>query len=157
MKRMTILFAMSVMSICACSSQQTPPEQTAALATAPSLASLNNFVGKYPAEIKLWEKQPLQGRLRALLGEHYEVFLVNMQVTGPLTASGNIAYVMGNKAHSGGSEAAIFLAEIESNRLHVWLLLNEILTEYHEPGPKIKLPHEVETMINEMQPMKGVN
>lgn len=157
MRFITIVLALSAMTIGACSSQQTPPEQTAALATAPSLASLNNFAGKYPAEIKLWEKQPLQGRLPALLGEHYEAFLVNMQVTGPLTASGNIAYVMGNKAHSGGSEAAIFLAEIESNRLHVWLLVNEILTEYHEPGPKIKLPYEVETMINEMQPMKGAN
>lgn len=157
MRRMTILLAMSVMSIYACSSQQTPPEQATALATAPSLASLKNFVGKYPAEIKLWESPPLRGRLRALLGEHYQEFLVNMQVTGPLIADGNVAYVTGNKPHSGGSEAAIFLAEIESNRIHVWLMVNEIMAEYHEPGPRIKLPREVETMVNEMQPMKGAN
>lgn len=82
---------------------------------------------------------------------------MNMQVTGPLIADSNVAYVTGNKPHSGGSEAAIFLAEIESNRIHVWLMVNEIMTEYHEPGPRIKLPREVETMVNEMQPMKGSN
>lgn len=157
MKRVTILLVMLAASISACSSEQTPPKEQATFTTAPSLTSLKNLAGKYPAETRLWETQPLQGRLRALLGEHYDAFLVNMQVTGPLTIEGNIAYVMGNKPHSGGSEAAIFLAEIASNRIDVWLMMNEVLTEYHEPGPRIKMPQKVETMVNELQPMKGVN
>lgn len=157
MKRMAIFLATLATSISACSSEQTPGQHQAVLTDAPSLTSLRSFTGKYPAETRLWETQPLQGRLRALLGEHYQEFLVNMQVTGPLIAEGNIVYVTGNKPHSGGSEAAIFLAEIESNRIHVWLMVNEILTEYHESGPKIKLPREVETMVHELQPMKGVN
>lgn len=148
-----ILAALFLLSLPACTAEQPPPERRPSSQVAPaSLAHLRSLVGKYPAEVRLWETSPLHERLTALLGDRFPDFVENMQVAGPVTAEGDIIYVTGNKPHSGGAEAAAFWVEMASGRINVWLMVNEQAHSYAEAGIAGKRPAAVETLISELLP-----
>lgn len=148
-----MLAALFLLNLAACTAEQPPPERRPSSQVAPaSLAHLRSLVGKYPAEVRLWETSPLHERLTALLGDRFSDFVDNMQVAGPLTTEGDIIYVTGNKPHSGGAEAAAFWVEMASGRLHVWLMVNGQAHSYAEAGIAGKRPAAIETLIRELSP-----
>jgi hypothetical protein len=89
--------------------------------TAPELAYLLALNGKYPYESELFETDPLKSRLKKLLGdEAYFNFTERMGVQVPIEVNGNQVFMEGLKAHSGGSDEAAILVDVEKNL--IWAL-----------------------------------
>jgi hypothetical protein len=122
----------------------------AAEAPAPpaGLASLRAQVGKYPSDVHLFDTDPLQSRLLALLGTRYTTFLANFGTQGPLSADGDVLYAIGNKPHAGGDSQAILLIDVSRDLIHVRLLDELEMAEYRERDEEIPLPPDVETTIS---------
>lgn len=128
-----------------------PPAAPAAAAPAPpaaDLASLRAHVGKYPGDVHLFDTEPLQSRLLALLGTRYTTFLANFGTQGPLSAAGDVLYAIGNKPHAGGDSQAIILIDVPRDLIHVRILDELEMAEYRERDEVIVLPPEVETTIS---------
>ena len=85
------------------------------------LESLQGYVCKYPTDVALWEKEPLQSRLKALLGARYSTFVANTTTNSPVARYGDVMWTSGNKPHAGGSDAALFLADIKANVIEVYV------------------------------------
>ena len=88
------------------------------------LAPLREWVGRYPREVDLWSREPLAGRLHALLGERFPVLVENTGVQSPLLEEDGILYVTGNKPHGGGSDAAAVVIDLRRDAIWVWLLVD---------------------------------
>lgn len=155
----TIRFAAAIaLGAFACGDAGTPAEPPAAesapapAAAAPAapagLASLRAQVGKYPNETHLFDSEPLQSRLLALLGTRYTTFLANFGTQGPLSAEGDVLYAIGNKPHAGGDSQAILLIDVPRDLIHVRLLDELEMAEYRERDEVIALPPDVETTIS---------
>ena len=127
-----------------------PAPAPAAAAPAPpaDLASLRAHVGKYPRDVHLFDTDPLQSRLLALLGTRYTTFLANFGTQGPLSAEGDVLYALGNKPHAGGDSQAILLIDVPRDLIHVRILDELEMAEYRERDEPIALPPDVETTIS---------
>ena len=112
---------------------------------------LQAFVGKYPPDVKLWETEPLNTRLKALLGPQHATFLVNMETAGPLARYGDVVWTSGNKAHEGGSDAALLLAETKADILEVHLLSKGKLAHRAERGAAIPLEGDAKTVMGNLR------
>jgi hypothetical protein len=106
---------------------------------------LENKVGRYPAEIGLYQTGAVADALRQLLGNKFVVFQHNMQVSGPLSRD-QLLFVSGNKPHEGGSEMAYLLLDPPSRQLEVGLIEQGQLTVYRS-GPALYRPAEISTML----------
>ena len=128
-----------------------PAGAPAAAAPAPpaaDLASLRAHVGKYPRDVHLFDTDPLQSRLLALLGTRYTTFLANFGTQGPLSAEGDVLYAIGNKPHAGGDSQAILLIDVPRDLIHVRILDELEMAEYRERDEPIARPPDVETTIS---------
>ena len=106
------------------------------------LSYLANFIGRSPSEAEIWTTGPLSARLRTLLGDAHGTFLENIQVVGPIAEEEGNIYLMGNKAHQGGIDSAVFVADTVNDNLKVWLLRDGNITEFVEKDQFVKLPNE---------------
>ena len=120
-------------------SEDAPGDGTAAET---ELSYLADFVGKTPADAGIWTTEPLNARLRALLGDAHPTFLENIQVVGPVAEEERNNYLMGNKAHQGGIDSAVLVADTVNNNLKVWLLRGGSISEFVEKDQFVKLPNE---------------
>jgi len=130
------------------------PQENAAPAAQPSASALDALraeVGKYPRDTGLFDREPLHGRLVALLGERYATFAANMGTQGPLSADGPVLYVIGNKPHAGGDEAAILLIDLSQDLIHVDLLDEREMAELRERDVEIPWPADVQATITNWQ------
>jgi pyruvate/2-oxoglutarate dehydrogenase complex dihydrolipoamide acyltransferase (E2) component len=131
-----------------------PPAAPAAAAPAPAkqdLSALRALVGKYPRDVGLFDTEPLHGRLVALLGDRYPVFLANMGTQGPISADDTVLYVIGNKPHAGGDSQAILLIDLAQDLVHVHLLEEREMAELRERDADIAWPPDVQTTIANWQ------
>ena len=99
----------------------------------------------------LWEKAPLQSRLKALLGARYATFVANTKTNTPVARYGDVLWTSGNKPHAGGSDAALFLADIKANVLEVYLLSQGVLSHHAERGAAVPLEGDAKTTLTNMQ------
>ena len=111
---------------------------------------LHAFVGKNPPDVKLWETEPLNTRLKALLGPEHATFLANMQTVGPLARYGDVVWTSG-KAQEGGSDAALLLAETKADILEVHLLSKGKLAHRAERGAAIPLEGDAKTVMGNLR------
>lgn len=124
------------------------PEASAQAPVTTDLASLRAQVGKYPRDIHLFDTDPLQSRLLALLGTRYATFLANFGTQGPLSVDGDVLYALGNKPHAGGDSQAIILIDVPRDLIHVRILDELEMAEYRERDEAIPLPPDVEATIS---------
>jgi len=115
------------------------------------LEYLQGFVGKHPADLKLWDTEPLHVRLRTLLGPRYPSFVTNMRVNGPLARYGDVVWTSGNKPHDGTRNAALFLADTKSDVIEVYLLSQGALSEHAEKGPPVRLEGGAKTVFTNLK------
>ena len=103
---------------------------------------------KYPYELKLFSKEPLQQRLKNLLGNHYEAFLNNITVQSPMKVTLNLAYTSGLAPHRGGSEEASFCYDYSTDTIYIGLL-TESKPIYFSEGTDAftKFPQEVQKVL----------
>ncbi|RXZ42029.1 hypothetical protein [Crenobacter cavernae] len=114
--------------------------------TAGQWALLETRVGRYPADIKLFDDSVITPELKKLLGSDFATFESYMQVSGPLEKD-RVLYVTGNKTHEGGDANAYLLIDTANRKLEVGLLTRGKLKVYASPGEAIYKPKDVETQI----------
>lgn len=107
------------------------------------LDELERFAGSYPTAASLWDASWLRPRLQALLGAKLKTFHDNLQVRTPVMRDGGVYYVTGNKAHQGGLDNALFVADPASDTIEVILFVNGAREDFKEGGRDVPLPAEV--------------
>jgi len=113
-------------------------------------AALDEAVGKYPADLKLYEQSAITAPLKTLLGDDFDDFVENMQVSGPLSKDG-VLYVTGNKPHEGGSDAAYLLIDPQGQKLEVGLWDDGKFKSYTSAGALLTRPKDVRMLISNMR------
>jgi hypothetical protein len=113
-------------------------------------ALLQTEIGKYPHDIKLYDDSAITPDLKALLGDKFATFKKNIEVSGPLQRE-RILYVLGNRKHQGGKDAAYLLIDTENQKLEVGLWEKGKLTTYASPGEPLFKPKDVLTTIQNNQ------
>lgn len=111
------------------------------------LAALRPLVGRYPRDVDLWNREPLAGRLHTLLDERFATFVANTEVQGPLLEEDGILYVTGNKAHSGGSDAAALVMDLRRDAVWVWLLADGEAEAFLDRDVEVELPADVRIVL----------
>lgn len=117
-----------------------------------ALAPLRELVGRHPADIDLWQREPLAGRLRALLGARFDAFVENTGVQSPLLEEDGILYVTGNKQHSGGTDAAALVVDLRRDVIWVWLLAGGESEAFLERDVEVELPADVRIVLENAEP-----
>lgn len=116
------------------------------------LAPLRDLVGQYPRDLDLWNREPLAGRLRALLGDRLATFVTNTEVQGPLLEEDGILYVTGNKQHSGGTDAAAVVIDLRRDAVWVWLLVGGESEALLDRDVEVELPADVRIVLENAEP-----
>src|SRR5690606_30653114 len=111
------------------------------------LASLRELVGRHPHDVALWEREPLAGRLRALLGERLPTFIANTEVQSPLLEEDGILYVTGNRPHRGGLDAAALVIDLRRDAVWVWLLVDGESEALLDRDVPVELPVDVRLVL----------
>jgi hypothetical protein len=117
-----------------------------------ALAPLREWVGRYPRDVDLWSREPLAGRLRALLGERFPTFVENTGVQSPLLEDDGILYVTGNKQHSGGTDAAALVVDLRRDAVWVWLLSGGESEAFLDRDVEVELPADVRIVLENAEP-----
>jgi hypothetical protein len=128
------------------------PASAGAPPAAEGLAALRPLAGRYPHEVDLWQREPLAGRLRALLGEErFAVLLGNLEVTGPLGEEDGVLYVTGNKAHQGGVDAAAVVIDPRQDVIWVWMLVAGRPEAVAERDVELVVPEDVRITLENVE------
>jgi len=107
----------------------------------PELAYLLPLNGKYPYESELFETDPLKSRLKKLLGdEEYLNFMERMGVQVPIEVNGNQVFMEGLKAHSGGSDEAAILVDVEKNLIWALTFSNGKNLQVYKDDRDVEMP-----------------
>lgn len=144
-----ILFIAMIILLASCqSSKESSNQQTSDNAetvqqtpAAPELAYLLTLNGKYPYESELFETDPLKSRLKKLLGdEMYLNFVERMEVQIPIEVNENQVFMEGLKAHSGGSDEAAILVDVEKNLIWALVFSNEKDLQVYKDDRDVQMP-----------------
>lgn len=126
---------------------EAPPVVTPPAAYRSPLAELRADVGRYPRDVDLFGREPLAGRLHALLGERFPVFVENLGVQSPLLEEDGILYVTGNRPHGGGSDAAALVIDLRRDAVWVWLLVAGESEALLDRDVEVELPADVRIVL----------
>jgi uncharacterized membrane protein len=111
------------------------------------LDELNRFAGTGPNAVGLFKDPAIKKRLEDLLGAAMPTFVDNMKVQAPLMKNAGVFYVTGNKAHEGGSDTAVFLADPATDTIEVILVTHGTRQDLKEGGRDVPLPADVATFL----------
>lgn len=108
------------------------------------LAYLEKYVDLSP--YGLWKTQPLQGRLKALLGPaEYQSFVGNLDPATNLTRQNGLLYLTGNAPHRGGEEEAAMIVDVDNDTIEVFLLHKSTIVLARSENKRIvAIPTEVQ-------------
>ena len=159
MRKLTILFLPLLLA--ACSNQGAPPTSVAISPTpaaspslspkAPALAYLKGFVGKVTHDVEFWTSQPLNDRLKKLLGDQYPTFIDTMETVGPISEENGVLYVTGHNKKT--NNAAIFVVDEASDVINVKLVMDKTnkVNDFAEPGKPVRLPADAQLILSSVQ------
>ena len=102
------------------------------------LTYFRDLMGKYPNEIKLFEKPELVTRLKKMMGPEFDFMRQNWETEVPIDISNGIAFTWGMKAHSGGDPGSALCADINKNVLFTAIRKDgkvQTYTEINSPLP----------------------
>jgi hypothetical protein len=107
------------------------------------LGFLEDAVGQYPRQTGLWDHALLHRRLSTLLGKRLPFFRSNMWNTTTISRQGHLVFATGSRRPLAGHDGAIFVADLRSDTLWVWVMISGRLFEYRERPAQPELPAEV--------------
>lgn len=105
-------------------------------------ASLDQFVGKPPKETGLFTSSVIAGKVRDILGEDYDDFLVRMTQQSELRRDGNILWVVGSRS-TGDQDGAYLLIDQNAQRLEIGIRTNGQTDIYRSTGVPVRKPGEM--------------
>ena len=92
--------------------------------------------------------QPLNKRLRALLGSEYSLFSENLTVAGFVMEDHGVIYVTGLAPHGGGSEESVLLIDTKQNLIEAIVLHDsELKCVKAENNHAVYIPVEVQNTL----------
>ncbi len=101
--------------------------------------SLKDYVGKYARQEKLFEMEPLAGRLKALNGLDYDIFMALWNVETPISIENNVVHMSGCKQHACPESAYDFFMDLGNDNINIYHFRSNTLRIYSEKG-RIDLP-----------------
>lgn len=120
------------------------------------LAYLWNEQGKYPAREAVLASEPLNHRLRTLLGGRYETFMTNWDAEGPLNAKENTLFATGCVSHFCDEYGSAFHVDLAKDELIALMRIKYKVEVFREKdGSLDDLPAEVREWIGEDEVAKG--
>jgi PBP1b-binding outer membrane lipoprotein LpoB len=151
MKKSVLALTLLGLLVAGCATAPAPKPTVQQSVNRYELAYLRNFIGKRADDMKLWESQPLQGRLQALLGADYETFISSMREQIPLAEDSGVIYTIGRNEQTKGG--AVFMADIANDVIEVKQVSGRTrqIKDYGEPGPALKVPAKVEQALKVFQ------
>lgn len=114
-------------------------------------ALLETRVGKYPADLRLYDSPPLAEPLHAVLGADFNRFKTCIATSGPLSKE-TVLYVTGNKPHAAGDCSAYLIVDPASQRLETGIITNGQLKIYRTAGEPLHQPQEVRIHLQNLAP-----
>ena len=102
------------------------------------LTYFGDLMGKYPNQIKLFEREDLVIRLKKMMGADFDFLKQNWETEVPIEISNGIAFTWGMQAHSGGDPGAALCADINRNILYTSIRKDgkvQTFTEAESPLP----------------------
>ncbi|WP_293680339.1 hypothetical protein [uncultured Phenylobacterium sp.] len=105
-------------------------------------ASLDQFVGKSPKETGLFTTSVIAGKVRDILGEDYDAFLVRMTQQSELRRDGNILWVVGSRS-TGDQDGAYLLIDQNAQQLEIGVRTNGQTDIYRSTGVPVRKPGEM--------------
>jgi hypothetical protein len=112
--------------------QEKVPENVVTEAT--KVFSVKDYVGKYARQEKLFETEPLAGRLQALQGLDYEIFMALWNTETPITIENNVVHMSGCKQHACPESAYDFFMDIDNDNINIYHFRSNTLRIYSEKG-----------------------
>jgi hypothetical protein len=129
------------------------PAPNAGPADAPAvggeLAYIDDLVGKRPAEVNLWQSEPLQARLKKLLGNNFETYVQLMQEAGPLTRD-RVIYTLGTAPDDQIPGVAYLLVDTGADRIKAYAVYGDLVIDAQSPGDAFYIPHPVTNRLSEL-------
>lgn len=101
--------------------------------------SLQDYVGKSARQEKLFETEPLAGRLKVLKGLDYEIFLALWNTETPISIENNVVHMSGCKQHACPESAYDFFMDLDNDNINIYHFRSNTLRIYDEKG-RIDLP-----------------
>jgi len=152
-----ILLLLLLLSACSENRQHDLAEDVAhtslATPTAPTLGRdslfyLEQYIGRSPATVGLWQTEPLHTQLTQLLGKSYPVFEQTMQQAQPLRKE-RVLYTFGTSSDQTGDTLCILLVDVENNKLHVSIVKKGEREQFQSPGEELYVPQEIEQLLRQ--------
>lgn len=121
-------------------------QEVLARAPAGELAYLRQYIGKRPAEANLWQTEPLQARLRALLGNDFDTFVDIMQEAGPLTDE-QVLYTVGVAPDDAVPGVGYLLVDTGKDWIKAYAVFGDLVIDVQTPGASLAVPAAVEARV----------
>lgn len=113
------------------------------------LAYIEEYLGRRPAAVDLWQTQPLQNMLENLLGDHYQAYLDIMQEAMPL-AKDRVIYTMGVAPDDAVPGIGYLLIDTENDKLRAFGVFGDMKIDAQSPGENLYLPEAVKAKVEQV-------
>ena len=100
---------------------------------------LEDLVGKYPTEEKIFQNRVLSQRLKKIRRLNYDLLVQNWNTETPISIENNIIHASGCKSHNCPESAFELFVDLKNDNINVYHFSNNSLRVYTEKG-WIKLP-----------------
>ncbi|MCF6222613.1 MAG: hypothetical protein L3J34_02680 [Flavobacteriaceae bacterium] len=92
----------------------------------------NDFVGKYPTQIKLFDNEFLVKRLKNLDRFNFDVFISNWNTETPISIENQIIHASGCKAHACPSNGYELFIDLKNDNINIFYFRGNTLKVYTE-------------------------
>jgi len=100
--------------------------------TLPELFSLNDYIGEYPTQIKLFENEILASRLKKINRLDYDVLVANWNTETPITIEDDIVHSSGCKSHDCPSSGYELFIDLKNDNINIYHFRSNTLRVYTE-------------------------
>ena len=140
-----LIFIVMVLMIVGIAGSMAP---VGSVSTAPP-QDLRSYVDKYPSAL-LQGMPSLRARMKAVLGSNYTLFMARIQTEMPIEEVEGCLVVVGCMAHSCGSEDAVMVIDLRTNKLHCAIRSNRYNGGYKVfSEDKSNIPHALYRMMEQ--------
>lgn len=121
-----------------------------AIAETKDWSELGKYVDTYAHETDFLQSSVVVPEIKRILGGKFKILIRNLDTQSPLTKSGDVLYMSGNKAHEGGINGAYILIEPKTRSLEVGLWEDGKFEAYRS-GKTIAKPEDLKRMFEVYQ------
>jgi hypothetical protein len=95
---------------------------------------LENYIGKFAGQEKLFQTEPISSRLKQLKGLDYEIFISLWNTETPITIDNNVVHMSGCKKNACSESAYEFFMDLKNDNIMIYHFRSNTLRIYSEKG-----------------------